>query len=76
MIRKWQKGDYFRPLGMKGGKKLSDFFIDQKISIQDKENCWLLLSGDKIVWVIGHRLDDRFKISSETNEILQIEICE
>ncbi|MCT4602174.1 MAG: tRNA lysidine(34) synthetase TilS [Marinifilum sp.] len=73
-LRKWQKGDSFRPIGMKGNKKISDFFIDQKFSLQDKENAWLLLSGDRIAWVVGHRLDDRFKITEATAKIFRLEV--
>lgn len=73
-LRKWQIGDSFRPIGMKGNKKISDFFIDQKFSLQDKENTWLLLSGDRIAWVVGHRLDDRFKITSTTTKIFKLEL--
>ncbi len=68
-IRKWKQGDQFRPLGMKQFKKLSDFFIDNKFSIKQKEDTWLLLSGDDIVWVVGHRTDDRYKITPKTNQI-------
>jgi tRNA(Ile)-lysidine synthase len=76
LIRKWRQGDYFQPLGMTGFKKVSDFFIDQKIPIQKKENTWLLCSGKKIVWIMGHRIDNRFKITPETLNVLKIEIEE
>lgn len=74
LIRKWQEGDYFQPLGMTGFKKLSDFLIDEKIPVHKKENTWLLCSGEKIVWVMGHRIDNRFKVSPETKKILKLEI--
>jgi tRNA(Ile)-lysidine synthase len=74
LIRKWQQGDYFQPLGMKGFKKLSDFFIDEKIPLYKKEDTWLLCCGPKIVWIMGYRIDDRFKITHVTKHILKIEI--
>lgn len=73
VIRRWQQGDVFFPLGMKGKKKLSDFFIDKKLSLYQKENTWLLTSGDKIVWIIGLRPDDRFKITTKTKKVYRIE---
>ncbi len=73
-VRKWKNGDYFYPLGMQGKKKLSKFFKDEKMSILQKEKIWLLCSENKIVWVIGKRLDDRYKIKDTTTNILKIEI--
>ena len=74
ILRKWQKGDYFQPLGMTGMKKLSDFFVDEKFSLPEKENLWLLTNGEEIVWILGIRLDDRYKITSETNKMLVFEV--
>lgn len=71
-VRKWEKGDYFIPFGMKGKKKLSKFFKDEKLSLPEKENCWLLCSRNEIVWVIGHRADARFRVEKETSTILKL----
>ncbi len=71
-VRKWRDGDYFYPFGMKGKKKLSKFFKDEKLSLVAKEKTWLLCSGDDIVWVIGYRADDRYKVDRDTKEIIRI----
>lgn len=71
-IRKKQKGDYFFPIGLNGKKKVSKFFKDEKLSQIEKENTWLLCSKNEIVWVIGKRLDDRFKVTNSTSTILKI----
>jgi len=72
ILRRWKEGDYFRPLGLNHFKKLSDFFVDRKYSRLDKERAWLLTSGEKIVWIVGDRLDDRFKVDAQTQKILEI----
>lgn len=70
-LRKWQAGDRFHPLGMKGSKLLSDFFVDQKMSTSQKEDCHVLTTAnDQIVWVVGRRVDDRFKVNETTKTIL------
>ena len=73
-IRKWVKGDYFYPLGLSGRKMLSDYFTDHKFSVFEKEKVWLVCSGDKIIWLLGQRIDDRYKISENTRKVLRINL--
>ena len=74
-MRRWQQGDAFSPFGMQGKqKKVSDFFIDNKVSQPEKEAAWLLLQGTDILWVLAYRSDERFKVSTATQEVLRIEI--
>ena len=69
-VRKWKPGDRFYPLGMKQQKKLSDYFIDCKYSILEKESKLILESNGTIIWIIGDRLDNRFRITSLTKRAL------
>jgi tRNA(Ile)-lysidine synthase len=73
-IRKWQEGDYFYPAGMNGKKKLSKYFKDEKYSLLDKENQWLLCAEDQIIWIIGKRADNRFIANETTKNPIKIEL--
>ena len=74
MLRRWKEGDSFFPFGMKQRKKISDFFIDTKLSLIEKEHSWLLVSCDEVVWIVGQRLDNRFRVTKDTKEVLEFKI--
>ena len=76
IVRNWEKGDYFYPFGMKGKKKLSKFFKDEKLSLVAKENSLVLCSNSNVVWILTQRQDNRFKVTSKTKNILKISIQE
>ena len=72
-LRRWRDGDWFVPFGMSGHKKVSDFLVDAKVSMAEKQRQFVLLSGDEdIVWVVGHRINDRYRVTQHTERVLRI----
>jgi tRNA(Ile)-lysidine synthase len=74
MVRSLRQGDRFRPLGMAGSQKLKTFFINQKVPRSKRHGCPILLSGDRIVWVGGYRIDDSAKVTEKTKRVLTAEL--
>jgi len=74
ILRKWQDGDVFCPFGMKGSKKISDFLIDCKVPLQEKDHTFVLVSAGQIVWLVGLRIDNRYRVDKETKDIFRIEL--
>lgn len=74
IIRKWKDGDRFNPIGMQGTKKVSDYLNDIKVEAKEKRNQYVLLSKNKIVWILGKRLDERFKLKPQTKTIYKLEL--
>ena len=73
-LRHWRAGDVFHPFGMGGKrKKLQDLFTNEKLSRSEKEKIWVMESGEKICWVVGIRLDERFKVTTKTTSCLVVE---
>ncbi len=75
-LRRWKEGDTFFPFGMKKHKKISDFFIDNKFSLLQKEQTWILESGNDIVWITGERMDDRFRVTENTEYVLEVKVVQ
>lgn len=73
-LRRWNEADSFIPFGMKGRKKLSDFFIDQKMNRLQKENCWLITSNNQIVWIVGYRADNQFRADETVRNLIELEL--
>ena len=73
-VRKWRKGDKFVPFGMTGKKNISDYLTDRKYSLFQKENQYVVCSEDKIVWLVGERSDNRFRVTEDTRRVLIIQV--
>jgi len=75
-MRNFRPGDRFQPLGVKGEQKLKEFFIDHKIPRFERPGICLLVSGERIVWVVGHRISEQAKVAEQTKRVLRIKFCD
>ncbi len=71
-VRRWRDGDSFVPFGMSGHKKVSDFLVDSKVSLPDKRRQFVVVSDGEIVWIVGRRVDERFRVGSATENVLRL----
>jgi tRNA(Ile)-lysidine synthase len=76
ILRLWRTGDRFMPFGMNGGKKVSDFLTDLKLSVPEKEKTWLMLSAGEVVWVVGKRIDARFAVTKKTQKVKMMHLID
>ncbi len=74
LLRRWRQGDWFIPLGMRGQKKVSDLLIDARVPLPEKERQQVLVSGQTIVWVVGRRIDDRYKVTDQTRRVIRVSV--
>lgn len=73
-VRKWKNGDKMKPLGMNGQKKISDILVDYKVPLIEKEACWVLESKQKVVWLVGYKVSDEFKVDAKTQQVLKMQL--
>ena len=74
-LRTWRAGDRFKPLGMKGNKKISDFLVDKKMNRFDKEKQLVLTADDEIIWLCGQRISDKVKVTNKTSNFMKLSIA-
>lgn len=73
-LRKWQQGEWFVPLGMRGQKKVSDYLIDNKVALPDKERQLVLVAAESVMWLVGRRIDDRYKVTERSEKVIRLRL--